>query len=296
MKLATIRRPDGSTSAVRITGDEAVELAARDVGELLARPDWRGLAAAQAGSPPGRRLPLDEVDYAPVVPHPEKIFCVGLNYRHHIMEMGRDLPTHPTVFAKFARSLTGPYDGIALPPESAQVDWEAELALVVGAVVRRATVEEAAAAIAGYAVVNDVTVRDYQYRTTQWLQGKCWEAMTPFGPWLVTADEFDPATATLSCAVDGEVVQRAPVADLVFDRATLVSYLSSIVTLVPGDVVATGTPGGVGHARRPPRYLRGGQLLTTRIDGLGECRNPVLAATDPELADELTVAGGRTHA
>jgi acylpyruvate hydrolase len=141
-----------------------------------------------------------------------------------------------------------------------------------------------------------VTVRDFQYRTTQWLQGKCWESMTPFGPWLVTTDEFDPATATLSCAVDGEVVQQAPVADLVFDPATLVSYLSSLVTLVPGDVVATGTPGGVGHARRPARYLSAGQLLTTRIDGLGECRNPVLAASDLEWAGELTAAGGATHA
>ncbi|MGZ4619735.1 MAG: fumarylacetoacetate hydrolase family protein, partial [Frankiaceae bacterium] len=175
-------------------------------------------------------MPLDEVDDAPVVPRPEKIFCVGLNYRHHILEMGRDVPAHPTIFAKYARSLTGPYDAIALPPESAQVDWEAELALVVGAPVRRAGVQQARAAIAGYAVLNDVTVRDFQYRTTQWLQGKCWESMTPFGPWLVTADEFDLDTATLSCAVDGEVVQQAAVADLVFDLATLVSYLSALVT------------------------------------------------------------------
>ena len=292
MKLATIRRIDGSTSAARVTGDEAVELPARDVGELLSAPDWPRLAGAASG----HRVPLDEVDYAPVVPNPEKIFCVGLNYRHHILEMGRDIPAYPTVFAKFARSLTGPYDGIALPPESAQVDWEAELAIVIGAPVRRANAEEARAAIAGYAVLNDVTVRDFQYRTTQWLQGKCWESMTPFGPWLVTADEFDPDTATLSCAVDGEVVQQAAVADLVFDPATLVSYLSSLVTLVPGDVVATGTPGGVGHARRPARYLSAGQLLTTRIDGLGECRNPVLAATDLELAAAGGPAGGRSHA
>ena len=145
-------------------------------------------------------------------------------------------------------------------------------------------------------MLNDVTVRDFQYRTTQWLQGKCWESLTPFGPWLVTADEFDPATATLSCAVDGEVVQQAAVADLVFDPAALVSYLSSLVTLVPGDVIATGTPGGVGHARRPARYLSAGQVLTTRIDGLGECRNPVLATSDIEPAAELTAAGGAAHA
>jgi len=276
MRLATTRRPDGSTHAARVTGDVASGLPTTDVGALLALPDWQ-----QRASPAdGPEVRLAGLDVAPVVPRPEKILCVGLNYRQHILEMGRELPEHPTVFAKFARSLTGPYDPLELPAESGQVDWEAELAVIVGTPLRRADVDEAHAAIAGYAVLNDVTVRDYQYRTTQWLQGKCWEAMTPLGPWLVTPDEFDPSTAMLVCEVDGEVVQQARTADLVFEPARLLSYLSTLITLVPGDVVATGTPGGVGHACKPARYLSPGQVLVTRIDGLGECRNQVVASRD----------------
>ncbi|MGN9837295.1 fumarylacetoacetate hydrolase family protein [Nonomuraea sp. H19] len=266
MRLATIRTNDG-TRAVRVDDDEAVELGHGDLGELLATPGWRELAAAGDGA----RHPLDGLDYAPVVPQPGKIFCVGLNYRAHILEMGRDLPAHPTVFAKFADALIGAYDEVRLPAGSTAVDWEAELGVVVGDTVRHATREQAQAAIAGYTVVNDVTARDWQYRTTQWLQGKTWEASTPVGPWLVVGEGAGPYE--LSCAVDGEEVQRAGTGDLVFDPAELISYLSAVITLRPGDLIATGTPGGVGHARRPPRYLKPGSVLVTKIDGIGECRN-----------------------
>jgi acylpyruvate hydrolase len=152
------------------------------------------------------------------------------------------------------------------------MDWEAELAVVIGQTVRHATAEEARAAIAGYAVLNDVTARDWQYRSAQWLQGKTFEGTTPFGPVLVTADEVTGGL-DLVCEVDGEQVQAGTTADLVFDPVALVAYISTVLTLSPGDVIATGTPGGVGHARDPKRYLADGSRLVTRIQGLGECRN-----------------------
>ncbi|HET8587635.1 MAG TPA: fumarylacetoacetate hydrolase family protein, partial [Candidatus Limnocylindria bacterium] len=233
-------------------------------------PDWRTFARDHAGE----QLSLDGLDFAPVVPAPEKIICVGLNYRAHILEMGRELPEFPTLFAKYPRALVGAFDDIVLPPASDAVDWEAELGVVVGTEVRHADADQAAAAIAGYTVVNDVTERDWQYRTTQWMQGKNFERTTPMGPYLVTGDAGAGIAAfELSCELDGEVVQRANTADLVFDPVALVAYVSTMVTLVPGDVIATGTPGGVGHARKPARYLTDGAVLTTRIDGVGECRN-----------------------
>lgn len=269
MRLTTLRTPDG-THAARVDGDTVIELDAPDAGALLADPAWRDRAAAADGP----RHELAAADLAPLIPRPGKIFCVGLNYRTHILEMGRELPEYPTLFAKFPEALIGPYDPISLDTDA--VDWEAELAIVVGARVRRATESEAEAAIAGFAVLNDVTMRDWQYRSVQWLQGKTFEATTPFGPWLATPDELPGGTRPaldLHCAVDGETVQKANTSDLVFDPVALVAYISQIVTLNPGDVIATGTPGGVGHARKPPRYLTKGAVLTTEFDGLGSQRN-----------------------
>jgi acylpyruvate hydrolase len=270
VRLATIRTGEG-TRAVRVGAGEAVELGFADLGELLQVPGWREVAATAAG--PAHAV--GGLDYAPPVPRPEKILCIGLNYRNHILEMGRELPAYPTVFAKFSRALVGAYDPVELPAGSTQIDWEAELGVVVGAPLRHASAEQARAGIAGYTVVNDVTARDFQYRSPQWLQGKTFESSTPVGPWLVVADGDDeaPLSRELVCEVDGDVVQRADTADLVFDAAALLAYLSQIITLVPGDLIATGTPGGVGHARKPPRYLTAGSELVTRIDGIGECRN-----------------------
>jgi acylpyruvate hydrolase len=271
MKLATLRTSTG-TVAVRVDGDRFVETGFADVGELLAQPGWRDLAAAAAGA----EHPLEDADFAALVPWPGKVVCVGLNYRNHILEMGRELPEFPTLFAKYPEALLGANDDIALAPESDAIDWEAELAVVIGATVRRAAGETAEAAIAGFAVLNDVTMRDWQYRTPIWDQGKTWEATTPFGPFLVTPDELPGGVRPellLQGLVNGEVVQTANTGDLVFDPVALIEYISTILTLRPGDVIASGTPGGVGHARKPPRYLADGDVLVTKIARLGRTEN-----------------------
>jgi acylpyruvate hydrolase len=270
MRLATIRI-GGGTRAVRVDDDAAVETGHRCVGELLRDPTWRTIAAAATGE----RRALDGLDYAPLVPHPDKVICVGLNYRDHIEETGREAPTHPTLFPKFARTLIGAHDPIQLPrdDESTMVDWEAELGVVIGTRVRRATAGEAAAAIAGYTVVNDVSVRDWQRRTTEFMQGKAWEGTTPVGPHLVVTDPGAPAEFAIECEVDGELMQSSTTGELVFGPVELVRYISTFVTLDPGDLVATGTPGGVGVARDPQVFLRRGQTVVTRIAGIGECHN-----------------------
>jgi len=276
MKLATLRHPD-RTTAVRIDEDQAVEIDGfADVGALLAAPGWRAAAEAAAGAAHAL-ADIEPTRWAPVVPRPGKVVCVGLNYRKHILEMGRELPAYPTLFAKYPEALIGAYDTIELPRAAAEaVDWEGELAIVIGAPARRVAAADAGAAIAGYAVLNDVTMRDYQYRSPEWFQGKTFEATTPFGPYLVTPDEFGSGRE-LRTEVDGETVQVTDTDDLVFPPAELISYISEIVTLQPGDVIASGTPGGVGHARKPPRYLTPGSTLVTSIEGLGAQRNPVVA-------------------
>src|SRR5262245_34498715 len=219
MRLATIRT-DGSTRAVRIERAVAVVLDYDDVGALLADPQWRERVPTASGT----EYAVDTLDYAPLVPRPEKIVCVGLNYRNHILEMGRELPEHPTLFAKYPPALIGARDDIVLPRVSEMVDWEAELAVVIGAAARHVSVEEAPAAIAGYSICNAVSVRDYQNRTLQWLQGKTFESSTPLGPELVTLDGVDIAAMEMTCSVDGEEMQKVMIADLVFSPAALVSY------------------------------------------------------------------------
>lgn len=275
MRLATIRTP-GRTVAMRIDEHVAVELGPSDLVELLADPRWRERAASASGP----EHALDALDYAPLVLRPDKVVCVGLNYRQHILEMGRELPDHPTLFAKYSGALVGAHDDIVLPHVSPAMDFEAELGVVIGQQLRYGDPDSAAAAIAGWTVVNDVTARDWQSRTAQWLQGKTFEATTPVGPWLevqepAASGELPPLAPSwsLSCMVNGETMQQADTADLVFSPVDLVAYVSQVVTLEPGDLIATGTPGGVGHARRPPRYLTDGDVVVTRIEGVGELQN-----------------------
>lgn len=275
MRLATLEL-DGTTQAARIEDDEAVLLDAADVGRLLRWPDWRVAAAAD-----GIRVPAGTVRFAQLVAAPSKTVCVGLNYRRHIDEIGLPTPAYPTLFAKFAEALAGPYDDLELPAASDQPDWEAELTVVIGQRVRRAGPDEAAAAIAGFTVANDVSMRDVQTRTSQWLQGKTFQATTPLGPVLVTPDELPGGLCPdleIGCRVNGETMQLSRTSDLLFTPVDLVAYVSEIVALNPGDLILTGTPGGVGAALDPPRFLATGDVMVTTIEGIGSLRNRIVAA------------------
>lgn len=279
MRLATLRTPEG-TMAARREADTYIRIPGfTDVGALLAHPDWRTLAAEADGA----QHSVDGADLASVVVRPGKIVCVGLNYRTHILEMGRDLPEYPTLFSKYAETLIGPADDIELPAEDTAIDWEAELAVIVGKSGRRIPEAEAAGHIAGYSVCNDVSMRTWQFRTKEWLQGKNWEHSTPLGPELVTPDEWTPGPA-IRTVIDGEVMQEASTGDLVHGPEFLISYISTMITLNPGDVIITGTPGGVGHARKPARYLTEGQTVETSIEGLGTLTNRATATADVAAA------------
>lgn len=268
MKLATIRTDNGTRAAV-IDGGKLLPLDFNDVGSWLqaGSPEWSGHVA-------GTPVSAEETDFAPIIPTPGKIICVGLNYRDHILEMGRELPEYPTLFAKFADSLIGAQDDIVLPPGSTSVDWEGELAVIIGSAVSRADETEARNAIAGFAVANDVSARDYQRRTPEWLQGKTFDRTTPLGPYLVTVDETGPEPdLDISCAVDGNTKQHSRTSELVFGPVALIQYISAITTLRPGDVILTGTPGGVGDGRNPKEFLQPGSVLETSINTLGATAN-----------------------
>jgi acylpyruvate hydrolase len=270
MRLTTIRADAGTRAARVEAGGRLVVLEYDDVGALIASgSEWRQEALAD-----GEMFNADEVAFAPLVTAPENIFCVGLNYRDHAAEANLELLAHPTIFAKYRRSLIGPYDDLVLPANAEKVDWEVELGVVIGSPARHVDVAGARAAIAGYTIVNDVSMRDWQRRTSQYLQGKSFEASTPVGPFLVTADELsDPLDLSLRCSVDGVVMQESRTSQLVFSPGEICSYISQFITLEPGDLIATGTPGGIGSAQDPPTYLSEGQLVTTTFQGLGEQRN-----------------------
>lgn len=261
MHFATVQTSAGTTAAARV-GDAWHELPADDLSAMYGSEDpWLPGAVVEGAVPV---LPL---------PRPGKVICCGLNYGDHLAETGRERPTHPTLFAKYADTLIGPSDDIVLP-EGLQIDWEGELAVVVGTRLRGATPAEAQEAIAGYTVANDISVRDWQRRTLQWFQGKAWDATTPLGPVLVTPDEIDPtAGLEVICRVNGVERQRGNAKTLIFDCAALLSYISTFTVLRPGDVVLTGTPGGVGMGMEPPTYLADGDVVETEIRGIGTLTN-----------------------
>ena len=278
MRLATVATPDGGTCAAVCHDDVWVALPASDLSELLTRPAWRDVAAAPGGTVVGG----PDANLLTPLPRPAKVICCGLNYGDHITEMGRELPEFPTLFAKYADTLVGPTDVIRAPAD-VDLDWEAELAVVVGRPLRHATEEQAREAIAGYTVANDISVRDWQRRTLQWFQGKAWDATTPVGPVVVTPDEVDPeAGLELTCQVNSETLQRGNTRTLVFGAAALLAYISQFTLLRPGDLVMTGTPGGVGMGMTPPRFLRDGDVVRTEIEGIGFLDNTIrLTPADP---------------
>ena len=270
MRWATVRHSDGTTSAARVEADGYIELAAPDVGALL-----QGSSLGDSVAETGRVFDRDDASLAPVVVDPGKIICVGRNYMTHIRELGHELPNFPTLFAKFTPTLIGAADFIELPAAATTVDWEAELALVIGRPTRNASAAEARDAIAGYTAANDVSERTWQFRTAQWLAGKNLEASTPVGPVLVSPDEVEHGEdLAIKCFVDDVEMQSARTSDLLFKPVDIVQYISVFTSLIPGDLILTGTPGGVGHAMDPPQYLDDGQVVRTHIEGIGELVNP----------------------
>jgi 2-keto-4-pentenoate hydratase/2-oxohepta-3-ene-1,7-dioic acid hydratase in catechol pathway len=245
-------------------------LTALDEGELRA---LQGRAQRSAA----RRLPLSDVTLAAPVPDPQKIICIGLNYRDHAEESGQEIPQAPMWFAKFQNSLCGSGANIVLPAaHPGYVDYEAELALVIGRTARNVGVEHALAHVAGAMPFNDVSARDLQIQNPLWTSGKAIDTFAPCGPALVTVDEIDDLTGlTLRARIDGETVQEGTTANLIFGPAELVSWLSRTLTLLPGDIIATGTPAGVGAAQG--RFLRDGNTVEVEIEGVGTLSNPVRA-------------------
>lgn len=285
MRFVTFKR-DSYLEAGVVSGNEVVSL--RDSGlETVAEVIARGADGLDAVRewlrwPPGGAVaPLDQVKLHAPLPRPPKIICVGLNYRDHAAEMDVELPDVPTIFSKFSTSVTGPGDPIVLPRASKRPDYEAELAFVIGRGGRHIPASRWREHVFGYTCFNDVSARDFQMATTQWVLGKSFDTFAPMGPWLVTADEIeDPHALDISLTLNGEVMQRSNTRHLIFGIPELIEHLSAVFTLEPGDLVATGTAAGVGYARTPPRYLRPGDEVIVRIQGIGELRNPVVAEAE----------------
>ena len=234
------------------------------------------LAGGKSGARDRDPVPLSEVALRAPIPRPGKIVCVGLNYRDHAAESGQPVPDHPILFPKFANSVIGPGDAIVLPADTEQPDYEAELGVVIGATAKQVSESEALGHVAGYTCLNDVSARDLQFRSSQWMLGKAIDTFLPMGPWLVTADEIpDPQALRIRCRLNDEQVQDSSTEQMVFGVAELVAFISRTMTLVPGDVIATGTPPGVGFAQTPPRFLQGGDEVTIEIERIGALTNPV---------------------
>ena len=287
MRLATFSH-SGRARVGLVHDDQVLDLVAAEpelptsLRELIAAgPDAIALVK-RAEARTGYRLALRDVQLLAPIPRPGKVLAIGVNYADHIAEMGRQKPDHPTVFNKQVTCVSGPRADIHLPRVSSALDYECELAFVIGRRCRHVPKARAAAVIAGYCIMNDVTVRDWQVHTPTWTMGKSFDTHGPLGPWLTTADAVpDPHALGLRTFVNGEKRQDSNTRNLVFNCFDLVAYLSTAFTLEPGDVISTGTPGGVGAAMKPPRWLVAGDVVRVEIDQLGTLENKVI----PEPAD-----------
>jgi 2-keto-4-pentenoate hydratase/2-oxohepta-3-ene-1,7-dioic acid hydratase in catechol pathway len=261
--------------------DPSVALPGDMTDFLVAGP--AALERAQAApSSSARRLDLDLVELRPPVPRPAKVLGIGLNYAAHVAETGASRPEHQVWFNKQRTCVIGPGEAIEIPRVSAQVDYEGELAMVIGRRCRHVPAAEAPSAVAGFTILNDVTVRDWQWRTPTWTLGKSFDTHGPIGPWIVTGDEIeDPHCLRLRTWVNGDLRQDASTDDMIFSCWEQVEYLSTVFTLEPGDIVSTGTPAGVGMSFDPPRWLVAGDVVRIDVDGIGTLTNPVVAEPTP---------------
>ena len=221
---------------------------------------------------------LSEIQYRPVITHPEKIICIGLNYLDHALETNAKIPTSPIIFGKYNNVLTGHLEPIQLTAASAEVDYEAELAVIIGKPGKNIKAADAYNYVAGYSIFHDVSARDLQMRGSQWTLGKSLDTFGPLGPWIVTADEIpDPHQLKISLSIDGEIMQSSNTSEMIFKIPQLIEEISKVMTLVPGDIIATGTPAGVGFTRMPPRFLKAGERVSIEIEKIGRLENPVVA-------------------
>jgi 2-keto-4-pentenoate hydratase/2-oxohepta-3-ene-1,7-dioic acid hydratase in catechol pathway len=283
MKFATFTRAGAGAAVGVLLGDQVVGLAGAGFANMLAvvgsGAEGRAKIENFVHNPPADSMfPLSSVQLLAPVPRPPKLICVGLNYRDHAADARQEIPKYPTIFAKFSNVVIGPGQPIVLPRNSRKPDYEAEFAFVIGTGGRHIPGYEWRRHVFGYTAFNDVSARDFQMATSQWMIGKTFDTFAPMGPYLTSADEIaDPHALDISLRIGGETLQHSNTRELIFKIPDLVAYLSSVVTLEPGDVVSTGTPAGVGFARTPPRYLQPGDEVIVAIEGIGELRNPVVA-------------------
>jgi acylpyruvate hydrolase len=281
VRLATIATPGGLRLHVRgrsgyvdlgeATGDSRLT----SLGSLLAAGPAAMDAARAAGDRDGREY--RPADLGPAVPAPGRILCVGLNYREHALEGGRDVPSWPDVFVRGRETVLAPYADLVRPALTDRFDYEAELGLVIGRGGRYIPAADAIEALAGYVVLNDASARDWQRAGTQWTPGKNFDGSMPIGPEVVTTDEVDVCDLAITAVLNGEVMQSARTSQMIVDVPRCVEFFSSFTTLHPGDVIATGTPGGVGFARKPPVWLTPGDVIEASVEGVGTIRNRVTA-------------------
>jgi 2-keto-4-pentenoate hydratase/2-oxohepta-3-ene-1,7-dioic acid hydratase in catechol pathway len=286
MRLATILTDQGPRAAL-VEGDRLIDLHGTDpsfpasVRELLERgPAVLQMVHNIADQPHARSYQATEVKLLPPIPDPAKIVCLGLNYADHAKESGAPVPRDPVLFSKYATALIGADDSIVLPAVSGEVDYEAELVIVIGKRGRNIPVDLSGRYIAGYTIGNDVSARDWQLKKDgkQWMAGKTFDTFAPLGPHLVTADEVgDPHRLSIRLRLNGQTMQESNTNQMIFKAGPIVAHLSKIFTLEPGDLIFTGTPSGVGFTRTPPVYLKAGDVVEVEIEGLGVLRNPVIA-------------------
>ena len=272
MRYVSFTRPDGKPSFGRLDGETVF-----DLGGTYASLKEAIAADALASLVDGEAFALDAVRLLPVIPDPEKILCVGLNYATHVAETGREQKEHPAIFTRYADSLIAQGEPMVRPPESVRFDYEGELAIIIGKKGRRIAPETAWDHIAGYAPFNDGSIRDWQRHNIQFTPGKTWPGTGGFGPAMVTPDEIEDLGAQrVQTRLNGELVQDQPISDMIWDIPAIIAYCSTFTDLNPGDVIATGTPGGVGDKRKPPLYMKAGDVVEISVGVIGTLTNPVI--------------------